>query len=1571
MFDIAGQISIKKISISPNIKREIEEITKSITPPSGKGSFAPANMAKEEVAQKKRAISLSITDLKHKKMALSVDKERIEVDIRRLRLVKEQYAIQERRIALKKQQLSLNKLEEDFETKLLRKKQMRIKIEKDIAETTLKTQRAQSISNKEAEKGLNTARKSAETVERGIKGLTERQFAQQNVFGMLAWQGERLLGWLAIAGTLYKVQQAFSEAVRGAIEFDKQLVEVTKVMSISDGETENLSSNLLSFAKKYGVASTEVAKAAAVYSQQGLSVSKVIALTNASILLANVSILSTADATETLTAVMNQFNISADDAVSIVDKLNEISNNFAVTEKDLSEAIKRSGDSAKVAGVSFETLAGYVAAVQERTRRGGEVIGTAFKTIFAKINTKKSIDEFNKLGIAAYDINGEFISVEKRLRQLSVAWSNMSNVQKINLAKATAGIRQYSIFLSLMDGFDSAIAATETTLNANGSAMEENAKIMSTMVKQIESVKQSWQELFVEISKSNILRGLGGALLTITDTLAKFLNMFNKDLLVGGVLAVGGVFAAKKISQWSKQLVEAKAYFSGVISGNTQIVQNSQVAAQQVKLAWTDAFRSAERAQANLISRSLTGRNAPAGVNVDATQELKDAVSNQRANYVASGLIPISVGVSAWKDSVVKDMSEAEVATSGYTATLDTLQVALNTFTIGQFSGAFAGLAKIIGPSVLAMGGWVTLIVAAGYATYRAIKYFTDYEKKLRLVEERYKKSSEKAKTFKEETAELIEMSKKAFEYKNVLAQTDAFDELAKKYPELRASATEYYQAIKSGADVTQLFAKVQKEIDAKKFADEMNVATEALKVYAKTASNAEKRASVSRKITKTLGSYYGATTGFLAGSIGGIGGIAGSKIGSKYGGDLASKVAEPAIKYIFSIDEQKQKENIEKTKVLFNKDLEKFSKDIPVKILPKDFDRYKEKFNTLSKDAAKNAVKALTDAGATPAIIDKYLASLTENTIVVAQKLISSVATAADVRISEAFRKSQEASKAAADNIEYFNSKFKDLSSVLQSVDSLGFGLNIESRMKMLSAESLTLAKNLESIDLSGISYERQLFDLKKNLEEDGENALQGVSAKKILSNVLSGGKVESIMGAVAGTIFSKMSEEEKGKLREKYPEEVSALGGVIVATGSQEGKTLELVKQAIENINIARQTNIAILERSSQKLEKISDRSKKLSEALSSVYNTMGALADSELKVADIRNKNLEISNGGLETEKLYLQQRANSAIALKNISQRIKEQTALAASIDATRSKYIDTLNRNTNDEFVKRGRLVDKEREQLSLLQAINGEYDKTLGILSSNLSKIQADIDKQRQARRDIFSMSKEDVNYQKNRFQEFISIVGEKKSYTPQDIDKLVGSGSFKYLQYGGKDPLQELDKIMERLSILGTENQKAVANAYFKAYEPTGKLQDEKAKYEKEIITERKKQLKNWDDIIASQKKILELDKENAISLKGFLDTVVNNNKPGSKSPLQITLDDLKVAMNNVKDDMVQALKDAQEIKEFEKSVNVEIKGENFIQAVTNVFNDKFSALGKDIHTSIKLSFQDIERKRANEGVF
>lgn len=95
-----------------------------------------------------------------------------------------------------------------------------------------------------------------------------------------------------------------------------------------------------------------------------------------------------------------------------------------------------------------------------------------------------------KVKIALKDSNGEMRSTYDIMKDLytgiegqSAAWDELSNVEKAAMGEALVGKNQYNVFTSVMENFESAIGATATALDSQGSAARENAKYMDSLNK--------------------------------------------------------------------------------------------------------------------------------------------------------------------------------------------------------------------------------------------------------------------------------------------------------------------------------------------------------------------------------------------------------------------------------------------------------------------------------------------------------------------------------------------------------------------------------------------------------------------------------------------------------------------------------------------------------------------------------------------------------------------------------------------------------------------------------------------------------------------------------------------------------------------------------------------------------------------------------------------------------------------------------------------------------------------------------------------------------------------------------
>lgn len=78
----------------------------------------------------------------------------------------------------------------------------------------------------------------------------------------------------------------------------------------------------------------------------------------------------------------------SEDSIKNTNKLGKLYAEFAILDTDLIEALERVGSSAQDAGVSFEQLIALITLIQQKTARGGSVIGNSLKSIFTKIQRK-------------------------------------------------------------------------------------------------------------------------------------------------------------------------------------------------------------------------------------------------------------------------------------------------------------------------------------------------------------------------------------------------------------------------------------------------------------------------------------------------------------------------------------------------------------------------------------------------------------------------------------------------------------------------------------------------------------------------------------------------------------------------------------------------------------------------------------------------------------------------------------------------------------------------------------------------------------------------------------------------------------------------------------------------------------------------------------------------------------------------------------------------------------------------------------------------------------------------------
>lgn len=92
------------------------------------------------------------------------------------------------------------------------------------------------------------------------------------------------------------------------------------------------------------------------------------------------------------------------------------------------------------------------------------------------------------------------------LTDLHKEWGNLNNEQKTAIALQFGGKNQMEVFMATMDNFGTAIKATNTAMDAQGSASRENAKAIDSLQGHLQNLKRAWEELSYKMISSDALK---------------------------------------------------------------------------------------------------------------------------------------------------------------------------------------------------------------------------------------------------------------------------------------------------------------------------------------------------------------------------------------------------------------------------------------------------------------------------------------------------------------------------------------------------------------------------------------------------------------------------------------------------------------------------------------------------------------------------------------------------------------------------------------------------------------------------------------------------------------------------------------------------------------------------------------------------------------------------------------------------------------------------------------------------------------------------------------------------------
>ena len=369
---------------------------------------------------------------------------------------------------------------------------------------------------------------------------------------------------------LRTVKKALSEASRTIKELDKYLTEQAMVTGKTRQQTYALLKDYQQMASDLGATTKEVAEVSTQFMRQGKTTKDALTLTRAAISAAKVAGISTAESVDYLTTAVNGFRLSAQDAMRVSDKFAALAASAAVSYEEVATALSKVAAQANLAGMSIDYTTALLTKGIETTREPAESIGTALKTIVARM---REITDYGKtledgmdlnnvekqlryVDIALRDQNGELRSTEDVLNDLGMKWDTLSQNQQAAVAKALAGTRQQSRLIAMMQDYDRVIELQQIAARSAGATSAQAAVYMEGMEAALNKINVAWERIVSAVTNSDIIIGFLEAVSNAMEHLGAFLESSEGIVItMTTIAALGLTIVGRKMMemQLSKQ----------------------------------------------------------------------------------------------------------------------------------------------------------------------------------------------------------------------------------------------------------------------------------------------------------------------------------------------------------------------------------------------------------------------------------------------------------------------------------------------------------------------------------------------------------------------------------------------------------------------------------------------------------------------------------------------------------------------------------------------------------------------------------------------------------------------------------------------------------------------------------------------------------------------------------------------------------------------------------------------------------------------------------------------------------
>lgn len=377
--------------------------------------------------------------------------------------------------------------------------------------------------------------------------LTEAGKKGNTLVGVISSAYKKFGGWMLVTRSLMQVVSTIRDMVTNVIELDAAMTELRKVTDETESSYTRFFNDAITRSKQLGATLTDTITATADFARLGYSIDDAADLADAALVYKNVGdgIEDISTASESVISTMKAFRIEASSAMLIVDKFNEVGNNFAISSKGVGDALVRSAAALASAGNSLDESIALITAANTIVQNP-DVVGTTMKTVSmylraAKTEAEEAGESTEGMANSISELRNEILALTggkvdiqidentfknttQIIRELSSVWEELTDISQANILEMVGGKRNANVVAALIENFELVEEVLDSSTNAAGSAMAENEKYLDSINGKIAQFQSAFEALSATLINSDLVKGVVDAGTGIVETLTVIID---------------------------------------------------------------------------------------------------------------------------------------------------------------------------------------------------------------------------------------------------------------------------------------------------------------------------------------------------------------------------------------------------------------------------------------------------------------------------------------------------------------------------------------------------------------------------------------------------------------------------------------------------------------------------------------------------------------------------------------------------------------------------------------------------------------------------------------------------------------------------------------------------------------------------------------------------------------------------------------------------------------------------------------------------------------------------------------